>query len=115
MLVDRVIQSITDSQVDLNTDELVKSIRSKGNINFSSINEQVADFIKENYDSDYLAIKISQKVNPNIMKGKIVDDLSEKLSVTSPYKAVERSYWASKLNRVERVSRIYITTLRQQI
>lgn len=99
--VDRIIQSITDSQADLNTDELVKSVRAKGNINFSSINEQIADFIKENYDSDYLTVKISQKVNPNIIKEKIVDDLSEKLSVTSPYKAVERSYWVSKLSRVE--------------
>lgn len=105
--VDRIIQSITDIQADLNTDELVKSIRAKGNINFSSIDEQVADFIKENYDSDYLIVKISQKVNSNIIKEKIVDDLSEKLSVTSPYKAVERSYWTSKLNRVESIRDLY--------
>ncbi|WP_132981528.1 hypothetical protein [Pediococcus pentosaceus] len=105
--VDRIVQSITDSQVDINADEIVEIINATGNINYSVVNRHVTEFIRESYDADYIAVKVAQKVNPDILKAKIIQDLVGKLSITSPYKAIGSSYWVSKLNKAESVGVLY--------
>lgn len=64
------------------------------------INNQIKEYISENYDDEFFMVKISEKVDFDELREDLIDDLLLYLTTTEPYNSLPREYWNNQARRV---------------
>lgn len=103
-----VINQVTDEQTDLGYDDFIQ----KEDVSQNEINDQVRDYVNDNYDSDFFMSKIAEKINYDQLQEELTEDLILNLMNTEPYNVVSREYWYSQARRVPNIKELaeYIKT-----
>lgn len=101
-----IIDKVTDEQLDLGIEEFTEIIRSEYNVNSKQVEEKASEYIRENYDNDYLYMKVEAQIDQEKIQKELKDDLVSELLSTPPYNQLERSYWVSRVNMLESIKEL---------
>src|SRR5699024_442980 len=70
------------------------------------MNDQVRDYVNENYDDDFLIVKVTEKVDYESLREELIEDLLLNLMNREPYNVVPREYWNNQARRVPNVKEL---------
>lgn len=102
-LQENVIYKVTEEQTDLAFDDFMQEV---DQVSEDEINDLVRDYVNENYDTDFLMVKIEEKIDYDQIREELTDDLMLNLRNTEPYNVVPREYWYTQSRRVQNVEEL---------
>src|SRR5699024_10643206 len=98
----KVVNQVTDEQTELGYQDFMQ----QKDISQEDINDQVRDYVNENYDDDFLIVKVTEKVDYEALREELIEDLLLNLMNREPYNVVPREYWNNQARRVPSVKEL---------
>lgn len=98
----RVVHQVTDEQTELGYHDFMQ----RKNLSQEDVNDQLRDYVNENYDDDFLMVKVTEKVNYEALREDLIDDLLLNLMNTEPYNVVPREYWNNQARKVPNIKEL---------
>ena len=92
-----VVPRVAEEQTDIGYNDFLVS---REELQDADINDQIRDYINENYDADFFVVKISEEIDEDRIREELTEDLLLNLTTTEPYRVVPREYWNDKARRV---------------
>lgn len=98
-----IISQVTDEQTDLGFHDFIQK---RDDISENEINEQIRDYVNDNYDNNFFMVKIEEKINQDQLREELTEELVLNLTNTEPYNVVPREYWYSQARRVSTIKEL---------
>src|SRR5699024_11728661 len=98
------VAQIADEQTELGYQDIMQ----QKDLSEEDINDQVRDYVNENYDDDFLIVMVTEKVDYEALREDLIEDLLLNLMNTEHYNVIPREYWNNQARRVPEIGRAHV-------
>lgn len=94
------VEQLTAEETELGLDDLLAELADST----QSLEEDVRDYVDENYDFDYFVVKFDRLLDLEKIRTDLQEELVLRLSNTEPYGYVSSRYWYSRVRQVDSIN-----------
>jgi len=98
-----VVNRVAEEHTDIGYNDFVVT---RKELEDADINDQIKEYIDENYDTDFFVVKISEEIDEDQIREELTEDLLLTLMNTEPYNVVPREYWNDRARRVSDIQEL---------